>query len=171
MTFVKKNEKNFVILRIIDSFRVCFRRISGGWRGFVDRDPSRTVPKKDCNVQDDRRLNIFLQAFIAGTLSALAFAPFDLFVPMVISVSWLYILLEKSSKLSRKKVFLVGLAYGSGYFLAGNYWISISLLIDAARFGWLLPFSVALFSVGLGLFFGFFLSIRLIGLVQIECLY
>ena len=101
-------------------------------------------------------MNIFLQAFIAGTLSALAFAPFDLFLPMVISVSWFYILLEESAKLPRKKVFLLGLAYGAGYFLAGNYWISISLLIDAARFGWLLPFSVTLFSVGLGLFFGFF---------------
>ncbi len=102
------------------------------------------------------RLNIFLQFFLAGCVSALAFAPFDLFLPLVISVSWFFYLINRSLELSYKKIFLLGLSYGIGYFLTGLYWVSISLLTDIARFWWLLPFSITLFPLVLGLFFGFF---------------
>lgn len=113
----------------------------GGIKGFLEKVDS---------------LNIFLQAFLAGLIAAFAFAPFDLFIPLVISISWLYVLLEKSSHFSYKRTFLLGLSYGAGYFLAGNYWISIALLSDFGKFWWLLPFSISLFPLGLGLFFAFF---------------
>ena len=100
-------------------------------------------------------LDIFLQVFLAGILAAFAFAPFDLFFPLVISISWFYYLFNKSLDFSKKKIFLLGLFYGVGYFLAGVYWVSISLLVDISQFWWLLPFSITLFPLVLGLFFAF----------------
>lgn len=107
-------------------------------------------------IEANSRLNLWIASFLAGALSALAFAPFDLFFPMVLSVSWFFVLLEKSLGLPRKKVFLLGLFYGIGYFLAGVYWISLSLLADFESFWWLLPFSISFFPLILGSFFGFF---------------
>lgn len=102
------------------------------------------------------KLNIFLQSFLAGLLIALAFAPFDLFFPAIISISWFYLLLHDRilAKSNIKKIFLLGLSYGAGYFLAANYWISISLLVDIKKFWFLLPFSITLFPLCLGSFFG-----------------
>ena len=44
--------------------------------------------------------------------------------------------------------------FGAGYFAAGLYWVSNALLVDAARFAWLIPFAVLGLSLGLGLFVG-----------------
>jgi apolipoprotein N-acyltransferase len=36
----------------------------------------------------------------------------------------------------------IGWCFGFGYFLAGLYWLGYAFLVDAATFGWLLPFAV-----------------------------
>ncbi len=108
--------------------------------------------------QKIKNLNVNLQSFIAGAICCFSFAPFDLFFPAIFSICWLYYLIDNSN-LSNKKSFILGLCFGAGYFLTGNYWISISLLTDIGKFWWLLPFSVTLIPLGLGLFFAIFAAI------------
>jgi apolipoprotein N-acyltransferase len=47
-----------------------------------------------------------------------------------------------------------GWGFGAGFFASGLYWISNALLVDAERFGWLIPFALAGLGLGLGLFHG-----------------
>lgn len=95
----------------------------------------------------------FSLSFLFGALCVFAFAPFSLFFPAVISLSAFYSLLEKESK--NWRVFFLGWCYGFGYFLAGIYWISISLLVDAEQFAWLIPFALILIPGVLALYIAF----------------
>ncbi len=99
--------------------------------------------------------NIFILAFLFGVLSAFCFAPFNFFIAAMISFSGFFLLLEKV-KDSRKSTFLLGFVYGYGYFLSGIYWIAISLFIDFAKFGWLIPFALTIIPSILALYFAFF---------------
>ncbi|NBV06154.1 MAG: apolipoprotein N-acyltransferase [Proteobacteria bacterium] len=95
--------------------------------------------------------NKFFLAICAGVLINLAFAPLNFFPAVFISLSLFYFLLEK--KHSNKTVFFIGWCYGFGYFLAGVYWISIALLVDAQSFAWLIPFALTLIPAALALYF------------------
>lgn len=90
-------------------------------------------------------------AFGAGALCSLAFAPFNLIIFSVISITVFYFLIEKSH--NQKQTFFYGFCYGFGYFLAGNYWIAISLLVDAKEFAWLIPFCLTLIPGILAIYF------------------
>ena len=92
----------------------------------------------------------FYAALCAGAFCALAFAPFHFFIAAPISLSVFYFLLEKTEP--KKPTFWLGFCYGFGYFLAGNYWIAISLLVDAAKFFWLVPFALTLIPSALALY-------------------
>jgi apolipoprotein N-acyltransferase len=94
-----------------------------------------------------------ISLFLAGSLCALAFAPFNLFLVLLISLPIFYSLIVKNN--SKKIIFLYGFCFGFGYFLAGIYWIAISLLVDASKFAWLIPFSLTLIPGFLALYFGF----------------
>lgn len=96
--------------------------------------------------------NKYFLAILAGCLCALAFAPFHFFIAAMISISAFYFLLEKKCA-NPKQAAQLGLAYGYGYFLAGIYWVSISLLVDAERFGWLVPFALTLLPGVLAIYF------------------
>ena len=63
-------------------------------------------------------------------------------------------------KKSNKYFFYLGCAFGFGFFLLGNYWISISLTHDE-MFKSLIPFALILIPLFLSLFFG--LAILLVG--------
>lgn len=93
-------------------------------------------------------------AFVAGAFSALAFAPFYIFIAAAFSLSLFFILLEKSA--DRKTAIKLGFFYGFGYFLAGNYWICISLLVEPEKFAWLIPFCLTLIPSLLALYFVLF---------------
>ena len=54
----------------------------------------------------------------------------------------------------RHDAFVVGWWFGFGHFVTGLYWITNSLLVDADRFGWLVPFAVSGLSAGLAIFPG-----------------
>lgn len=43
--------------------------------------------------------------------------------------------------------------FGFGYFSTGLYWLAYPLLVDAARFGWLIPFAIGGIGGGLALFY------------------
>lgn len=95
----------------------------------------------------------FFIAAMAGALCSLAFAPFYLIIFAVVSIAIFYFLIDKSH--NKKLAFLYGFCYGFGYFLAGNYWIAISLLVDADEFAWLIPFCLTLIPGVLALYFAF----------------
>jgi len=92
----------------------------------------------------------FFLSFIAGSLSALAFAPVYFFPALVISLSLFYFLLEKETK--KKAIFWLGFCYGFGFFLAGNYWIAIPLFIDSGQFWWLSPFALTLLPASVSIY-------------------
>jgi len=87
--------------------------------------------------------NKFLLALFAGALCALGFAPFHFFIATIISVAIFWFLLEVKCD-SLKEAAWLGFSYGFGYFVAGIYWVAISMLVDAEKFAWLIPFSLTL---------------------------
>ncbi|MCH7542560.1 MAG: apolipoprotein N-acyltransferase [Proteobacteria bacterium] len=59
-----------------------------------------------------------------------------------------------SARSPARAAFAAGWWFGFGHFIAGLYWITNSLLVDADRFGWLVPFAVSGLSAGLAIFPG-----------------
>jgi apolipoprotein N-acyltransferase len=106
------------------------------------------ILKSMSEMKKNKLLAIFL-----GAICSLAFAPFHFFPAAIISLSGLYFLLEKSDE---KKAFWLGFYYGFGYFLSGVYWIAISLLVDAEKFAWLIPFALTLIPSALALYLALF---------------
>ena len=112
---------------------------------------------------------ILLTPFLLVALTVLGFSPFNLTFVNFFSFSILLFLIlnvkkKTQSKYRKKKssryFFYLGCAFGFGFFLLGNYWISISLTHDE-MFKGLIPFSLILIPLFLSLFFG--LAIFLVG--------
>lgn len=91
-------------------------------------------------------------AFLGGILTVGALPPLHIVPLLWISLPILLWLLDGVA--GKRGAFVVGWAFGTGYFAAGLYWVSNALLVDAARFGWLIPFAIGGLGLGLGLFFG-----------------
>lgn len=60
---------------------------------------------------------------------------------------------------SWRGAFGVGWWFGLGHFASGLYWIAHALLVDAARFAWMIPFAVLGLAAGLALFTGAALAV------------
>jgi len=112
---------------------------------------------------------IFLAPFFLGVITIFGFTPYNLTFINFFSFSILLFLIQvvkkkTESKYRRKKsnryFFYIGCAFGFGFFLFGNYWISISLTHDD-MFRGLIPFSLILIPLFLSLFFG--LAVLIIG--------
>ena len=121
------------------------------------------------NLLDNKFLVIFLSPFILGGITILSFPPFNItFVNFfTFSILLFLILLIKrrtQSKYRKKKstryFFYLGCAFGFGFFLFGNYWITISLTHDEMFTG-LIPLALILIPLFLSLFYGF--AVLLIG--------
>jgi apolipoprotein N-acyltransferase len=91
-----------------------------------------------------------LLLFVAGTLTALAFAPFHFWPLLFFTFPLLLHYLEIATP---RQAMRHAFFFGYGFFMAGTYWIAFSLLVDASKFGWMLPFSV----LGLSAAFAFYL--------------
>ena len=76
---------------------------------------------------------------LLGFISVLALPPFFVAILLIPTLSLL--LLQITTSLTKKEAFLTGWSFGFGYFLAGLYWIAISLLVDPDQFAWLIPFA------------------------------
>jgi apolipoprotein N-acyltransferase len=76
-------------------------------------------------------------AAVLGALAGLAFAPLNLVPAFALGISGLVWLGAEAP--SRRKAFAVGWWWGLGHFAVNSYWIAESFLIDAARFGWMIP--------------------------------
>jgi len=118
---------------------------------------------------NNRFFVIFFAPFLLGAITILGFAPYNLtFINFfTFSILLFLILLIKrrtQSKFRKKKssryFFYLGCSFGFGFFLLGNYWISISLTHDEIFKG-LIPFALILIPLFLSLFFG--LAILIVG--------
>ena len=105
---------------------------------------------------------IFLAPFLLGGITILGFPPYNLTFINFFSFSillFLTLVVKKrtQSKYIKKKsnryFFYLGCAFGFGFFLFGNYWISISLTHDE-MFKDLIPIALVLIPLFLSLFFG-----------------
>ncbi|MGD9740623.1 MAG: apolipoprotein N-acyltransferase [Bauldia sp.] len=91
----------------------------------------------------------WLLALIAGAITALALAPFDL-VPIAFLTIPIFVWLidgsvppEGSGILRRvRPAAAVGWWFGFGYFVSGLWWLGPSFLVDGDEFAFLLPFGV-----------------------------
>ncbi|HVZ15133.1 MAG TPA: apolipoprotein N-acyltransferase [Bauldia sp.] len=103
----------------------------------------------------------FVVALVAGAFSALAFAPFDLFPVLWLTVPvfvWLLDGAEPPIDASWWRRLLpaavVGFAFGLGFFVAGLWWVATALLVDPG-FAWALPLAVLALPAVLALFWAF----------------
>ena len=110
----------------------------------------------------------FLPFFLGGILT-FGFSPYNFTLVNFFSFSVLLFLISIVKKRTKSKYrlkksnryfFYLGCSFGFGFFLFGNYWISISLTHDEI-FKDLIPFTLILIPLFLSLFFGF--AIFLIG--------
>jgi apolipoprotein N-acyltransferase len=94
-------------------------------------------------------------AFVAGAVSVLALAPFNLWPILFLTFPIAVWLIDGSAAGRLRGVpaaAIAGWFFGFGYFLAGLYWVGHAFLVDAKTFGWLLPFAVTALPAGLAIF-------------------
>jgi apolipoprotein N-acyltransferase len=93
-------------------------------------------------------------AALAGTLVTAALPPFNIIPALMVAFVALVWLLDGAAGAPRsvRGAFALGWWFGFAHFVTGLYWISHALLVDAATFGWLVPFAVA----GLSAYFALF---------------
>ena len=94
-----------------------------------------------------------LSAFLSGWLAVLALPPFYQVWVLLFSFSlllWFVCRLEDT-----KQRFKSGYYFGFAYFAFGLCWINNALLLDADKFGWLVPIAF----LSSGFFFGLFFAV------------
>lgn len=102
-------------------------------------------------------------AFVAGALSVLAMAPFNIWPTLFFTLPVLVWLIDGGTSVQGPvssfwqrpavRAATAGWWFGFGYFLFGLYWIGVAFLVEADKFAWLMPFAVTLMPAGLALFF------------------
>jgi len=119
------------------------------------------------NLLNSKIFVIFIIPFLLGAITVFGFQPYNLSFVNFFSFSILLYLISLIKKKTQSKYrirksnfyfFYLGCSFGFGFFLLGNYWISISLTHDIA-FQKLIPFALLLIPLFLSLFFGLAISI------------
>ena len=121
------------------------------------------------NLLSNKFLVIFLFPFILGAITILGFSPYNFsiinFFTFSILLFLIFVIKKRTQSRYRKKkskryFFYLGCAFGFGFFLCGNYWISISLTHDEV-FKNLIPITLVFIPLFLSLFFG--LAVLVVG--------
>ncbi|MCH7710227.1 MAG: apolipoprotein N-acyltransferase [Proteobacteria bacterium] len=91
-----------------------------------------------------------------GVLATAALPPLFAVPLLVVAFTGLVWLIDGAgaARSPARAAFAAGWWFGFGHFFTGLYWITNSLLVDADRFGWLVPFAVSGLSAGLAIFPG-----------------
>ena len=89
-------------------------------------------------------------AFLAGGLSALAYAPIFAAPVLFLTLPILVWLIDASPNWRRAAS--AGWLFGFGYFFFNLFWMGEAFLVEAEKFAWLMPFAVTLLPAGLALF-------------------
>jgi len=87
-----------------------------------------------------------------GACATLALPPIHFVLALVPAFAGLLLLLRAAP--TARAAFAAGWWFGAAHFATGLYWIGHALLVDAARFAWMLPFAIGGLGAGLGLFAG-----------------
>lgn len=95
------------------------------------------------------RRNLFL--FAVGAAGLFLFAPFDGWPLLFILIPLFWRMLDTAPTMRR--AMWDAFFFGYGFFMAGTYWIALSLTVDADRFAWLIPFSLFGLSAVFALYF------------------
>ena len=96
-------------------------------------------------------------AALLGALGTASLPPVHLVPLLFVSFTglvWMVAGAEGDHRRAVRRAFATGWWFGLGYFATGLYWISHALLVDAARFGWLIPPVVLGLAAGLAIFIG-----------------
>jgi apolipoprotein N-acyltransferase len=95
-----------------------------------------------------------LLAFVAGAISATAFAPLDVFPALLLGLAVLVLLLDGVADDARpvRRAAALGWAFAFGQFLIGLHWIGYAFLVDPTNHLWQMPFALVGLTAGLGLF-------------------
>jgi apolipoprotein N-acyltransferase len=94
------------------------------------------------------RFPLWLVSLLAGALAVGGFAPLDVWP--LLSLALLFGLLARTA--SSRSGFLIGLAWGLGFFLTGVSWIFVSLSVYGGMSTWLSALATLLFCTVLALF-------------------
>ena len=79
----------------------------------------------------------WLVAWLLGLGSVLALPPVGFVPALFVALPALVWLIDGAA--TRRAAFAVGWWFGLGHFMAGTYWISNALLVEADRYAWLVP--------------------------------
>lgn len=91
-------------------------------------------------------------AMVLGCAASAALPPVYALPLLVVAFSGLMWQLEGARR--GRGAFAAGWWFGFGHFAIGLYWIAHALLVDAAKFGWMIPFAIGGLAAGFGLFTG-----------------
>ena len=83
-----------------------------------------------------------LLSCLAGMLAAGSLPPFFLLPLLWVSFPILFCLINEAKSL--RAAIADGWWFGFGYFLAGLYWISLSLIVESEKFAWMIPLALSL---------------------------
>jgi len=97
---------------------------------------------------------------MAGAIGALAMAPFDILIAMLVPMGAAVILLDSSR--NAKTAVLSGWWLGFGYFVAGLWWLGVAFFVEP-EFIWAVPFGIFGLPALLAVFFagGFWVAVKL----------
>ncbi len=93
-------------------------------------------------------------ALAAGVLGALALPPFDLWPLLFIAVPVVLLLLEGIEPGQWRRAFMLGWAFGFGYFLFAFHWIGFAFLVNAHDYLWMMPFAVGGLAAAMAVYWG-----------------
>ena len=101
--------------------------------------------------------SFFFIAFILGILLSLGFDPFNVPFISIVIVGLFFNLNDKfylNYQKSYKDFFLIGLAFGFGFFISSTYWISNALIVYGGMISYFLPLTIIALPLVLSLFYG-----------------
>ena len=113
-------------------------------------------------ILNSRLILVFILPLTLGLLSVFSFQPFNFTLINFFIIPILFLIISNVNRRSKSKyrkkpylnnLFLIGYLFGIGFFATGTYWISYSLTFDE-NLSTLIPFSLVLIPLSLGLFFG-----------------
>ncbi len=93
-----------------------------------------------------------LLTIILGGLFTLCFAPFHQFEVGFISLTGLLLVLDRV--IAPKNIFWYGWLFGFIHHVTGLYWISYSMLVEADKYAWMIPFSASILPAYLAIYIG-----------------
>jgi len=105
---------------------------------------------------------VYIIPLFLGASSVFSFQPFNFTLVNFFIIPFLFLIITYVSKKYKSKyrkkpflrsLFLIGYLFGIGFFLSGTFWISYSLTFDD-NFKFLIPISLIMIPLFLGLFFG-----------------